>query len=160
MVLIYKLMKEKTCAGVGNGETTLIGACQDRVRTMNKTCDLFPCNYILSSQLAMGAVFGVEPPKQKCVQFHILIKHSDMFCNLLYVESADRPGLLVDLVKIISDINIAMEFGEFDIEGLLAKAKFHVSYMGKAIINPLQQQVLSNSLRYFLRRPTTEDASF
>ncbi|CAN1175135.1 ACT domain-containing protein ACR11 [Linum perenne] len=83
-----------------------------------------------------------------------------MFCNLLYVESADRPGLLVDLVKIISDINIAMEFGEFDIEGLLAKAKFHVSYMGKAIINPLQQQVLSNSLRYFLRRPTTEDASF
>ncbi|CAN1175134.1 hypothetical protein LINPERHAP2_LOCUS31772, partial [Linum perenne] len=62
--------------GVGNGETTLIGACQDRVRTMNKTCDLFPCNYILSSQLAMGAVFGVEPPKQKLdvdISTHITI---------------------------------------------------------------------------------------
>ncbi|CAN1298445.1 ACT domain-containing protein ACR11 [Linum perenne] len=132
-----------------------------------------------SSQLAMGAAFGVEPPKELdvdisthitisddsaersagCVRFHILIKHSDMFCSLLYVESADRPGLLVDLVKIISDINIAVESGEFDTEGLLAKAKFHVSYKGKAIIKPLQQ-VLSNSLRYFLRRPTTEDASF
>ncbi|KAH9716003.1 ACT domain-containing protein ACR11 [Citrus sinensis] len=43
--------------------------------------------------------------------------------------------------------------------GLLAKAKFHVSYKGEAIIKPLQQ-VLANSLRYFLRRPTTEEASF
>ncbi|CAN1318074.1 ACT domain-containing protein ACR11 [Linum perenne] len=109
----------------------------------------------------MGAVFGVEPPKQLDVDIstHITISDDSAERSLLYVESADRPGLLVDLVKIISDINIAMEFGEFDIEGLLAKAKFHVSYMGKAIINPLQQ-VLSNSLRYFLRRPTTEDASF
>ncbi|KRX11572.1 Unknown protein DS12 from 2D-PAGE of leaf, chloroplastic, partial [Trichinella nelsoni] len=58
---------------------------------------------------------------------------------LLTVESADRPGLLVDLVKIITDINIAVESGEFDTEGLLAKAKFHVSYRGKPIIKPLQQ---------------------
>jgi hypothetical protein len=44
-------------------------------------------------------------------------------------------------------------------QGLLAKAKFHVSYRGKTLSKALQQ-VLSNSLRYFLRRPTTEDASF
>ncbi|KAH9667649.1 ACT domain-containing protein ACR11 [Citrus sinensis] len=79
--------------------------------------------------------------------------------SLLLVETADRPGLLVDLVKIITDINVNVESGEFDTEGLLAKAKFHVSYKGKAIIKPLQQ-VLANSLRYFLRRPTTEEASF
>ncbi|PKI40256.1 hypothetical protein CRG98_039374 [Punica granatum] len=52
------------------------------------------------------------------------------------------------------DIDIATH-----ISGLLAKAKFHVSYRGKAIIKPLQQ-VLANSLRYFLRRPSTEEASF
>lgn len=75
------------------------------------------------------------------------------------METADRPGLLVDLVKIITDISVAVESGEFDTEGLLAKAKFHVSYRGKAIIKPLQQ-VLSNSLRYFLRRPSTEESSF
>ncbi|CAN1780409.1 ACT domain-containing protein ACR11 [Linum perenne] len=115
-----------------------------------------------SSQLAMGAAFGVEPPKEKLdvdISTHITISDDSAERSLLYVESADRPGLLVDLVKIISDINIAVESGEFDTEGLLAKAKFHVSYKGKAIIKPLQQ-VLSNSLRYFLRRPTTEDASF
>lgn len=38
------------------------------------------------------------------------------FCSLLYVETADRPGLLVDLVKIITDIDIAVESGEFDTE--------------------------------------------
>jgi len=79
--------------------------------------------------------------------------------SLLVVEAADRPGLLVDLVKAISDTNVTVQSGEFDTEGLLAKAKFHVSYRGKAVSKALQQ-VLSNSLRYFLRRPTTEDASF
>lgn len=32
------------------------------------------------------------------------------------MEAADRPGLLVDLVKMITDINIAVESGEFDTE--------------------------------------------
>ena len=32
------------------------------------------------------------------------------------METADRPGLLVDLVKIITDINISVESGEFDTE--------------------------------------------
>jgi UTP:GlnB (protein PII) uridylyltransferase len=79
--------------------------------------------------------------------------------SLLVVETADRPGLLVDLVKIIDDINITVQSGEFDTEGLLAKAKFHVSYRGKPLIKALQQ-VLANSLRYFLRRPTTEEGSY
>ncbi|KAK1297434.1 hypothetical protein QJS10_CPB15g01237 [Acorus calamus] len=38
--------------------------------------------------------------------------------SLLYVEVADRLKLLVDLVKIITDINISMESGEFDTEVL------------------------------------------
>lgn len=36
--------------------------------------------------------------------------------SLLVVETADRPGLLVDLVKIIDDINITVQSGEFDTE--------------------------------------------
>ncbi|XP_022983946.1 ACT domain-containing protein ACR11-like [Cucurbita maxima] len=115
-----------------------------------------------SAQLAMGAAFGVVPPKQEVdvdVATHISIRDDGPDRSLLYVETADRPGLLVDLVKIITDINVAVGSGEFDTEGLLAKTKFHVSYRGKALIKPLQQ-VISNSLRYFLRRPTTEEASF
>ncbi|XP_061973730.1 ACT domain-containing protein ACR11-like isoform X1 [Populus nigra] len=132
-----------------------------------------------SSQLAMGIAFGVEPPKQVDVDIATRVKVKEdspdrsvqrvkqqllkgrlYFCgSLLFVEAADRPGLLVDLVKAVTDINIAVESGEFDTEGLLAKAKFHVSYKGKAISKPLQL-VLANSLRYFLRRPSTEEASF
>ncbi|CAA2976112.1 ACT domain-containing ACR11-like [Olea europaea subsp. europaea] len=115
-----------------------------------------------SAQLAMGAAFGVLPPNQTVdvdIATHINVKDDGPERSLLYVETVDRPGLLVDLVKIITDINIAVESGEFDTEGLLAKSKFHVRYRGKAISKPLQQ-VLANSLRYFLRRPTTEDASF
>ncbi|TKY64634.1 ACT domain-containing protein ACR11 [Spatholobus suberectus] len=115
-----------------------------------------------SSRLAMGAAFGLLPPKEQVdvdIATHITISDDGPDRSLLYVEAADRPGLLVDLVKIITDIDIAVESGEFDTEGLLAKAKFHVSYKGKAIIKPLQQ-VLGNSLRYFLRRPTTEESSF
>ncbi|XP_066385422.1 ACT domain-containing protein DS12, chloroplastic-like [Miscanthus floridulus] len=114
-----------------------------------------------SSQLAMGATFGPEAPTEE-VDVDIAT-HIDIYDgperSLLVVETADRPGLLVDLVKIISDININVQSGEFDTEGLLAKAKFHVSYRGKPLMEALKQ-VLSNSLRYFLRRPTTEDASF
>lgn len=115
-----------------------------------------------SAQLAMGVAFGVVPPKQQVdvdIATRVRVYDDGPNRSLLYVESADRPGLLVDLVKIITDINITVSSGEFDTEGLLAKAKFHVSYKDKAISNPLQL-VLANSLRYFLRRPTTEESSF
>ncbi|CAL5373203.1 unnamed protein product [Camellia sinensis] len=115
-----------------------------------------------SSQLAMGAAFGIIPPNHQVdvdVATHINIYNDGPDRSLLCVETVDRPGLLVDLVKITTDINVAVESGEFDTEGLLAKAKLHVSYRGKAVTKPLQQ-VLTNSLQYFLRRPTTEEASF
>ncbi|KVI06119.1 hypothetical protein Ccrd_015551 [Cynara cardunculus var. scolymus] len=115
-----------------------------------------------SAQLAMGETFGIEAPKQKIdvdIATRIHVYDDGPNRSLLSVETADRPGLLVDLVKIFTDINVAVESGEFDTEGLLAKAKFHVNYRGKSLIEPLQQ-VLANSLRYFLRRPTTEDSSF
>lgn len=115
-----------------------------------------------SAQLALGAAFGLVAPKEQVdvdIATHLTIADDGPERSLFYVETADRPGLLVDLVKGITDINIAVESGEFDTEGLLAKAKFHVSYNGKAIIKPLQQ-VLVNSLRYFLTRPSTEESSF
>ncbi|XP_075514349.1 ACT domain-containing protein ACR11-like [Primulina tabacum] len=115
-----------------------------------------------SAQLAMGAAFGAMTPNQTVdvdIATHVRVYDDGPDQSLLYVETADRPGLLVDLVKIVTDTNIAVKSGEFDTEGLLAKAKFHVSYKGEALIKPLQL-VLANSLRYFLRRPTTEEASF
>eukprot|EP00252_Welwitschia_mirabilis_P022409 TRINITY_DN6057_c0_g1_i1.p1 TRINITY_DN6057_c0_g1~~TRINITY_DN6057_c0_g1_i1.p1 ORF type:complete len:293 (-),score=57.94 TRINITY_DN6057_c0_g1_i1:287-1165(-) len=115
-----------------------------------------------SSQLAMGEAFGILPPQQKPdvdIATHIHIYDDGPQRSLLSIETADRPGLLVEIVKILSDINVSVESGEFDTEGLLAKAKFHVSYHGSGLIKPMQQ-VVANSLRYYLRRPTTEESSF
>ncbi|KAL1224173.1 ACT domain-containing protein ACR11 [Cardamine amara subsp. amara] len=130
-----------------------------RLTVINNMLEFHPES---SSQLAMGAAFGVLPPTELVdvdIATHISIEDDGADRSLLYIETADRPGLLVELVKIISDISVAVESGEFDTEGLLAKVKFHVSYRNKALIKPLQQ-VLANSLRYFLRRPSTDESSF
>ncbi|GAU13034.1 hypothetical protein TSUD_173340, partial [Trifolium subterraneum] len=72
-----------------------------------------------SAQLAMGAAFGLLPPKEQVdvdIATHIKISADGPDRSLFYVETADRPGLLVDLVKSITDIDIAVESGEFDTE--------------------------------------------
>jgi UTP:GlnB (protein PII) uridylyltransferase len=115
-----------------------------------------------SSRLAMGSTFGPEAPTEQVdvdIATHVEIHDDGPARSLLLVETADCPGLLIDLVKIISDNSVTVQSGEFDTEGLLAKAKFHVSYKGKPLIKALKD-VIVNSLRYYLRRPTTEDASF
>ena len=50
--------------------------------------------------------------------FQYFFDHPKMvlFCSLLVVETADRPGLLVDIVKVVTDISVAIESGEFDTE--------------------------------------------
>lgn len=39
-----------------------------------------------------------------------------LWTSLLYVETADRPGLLVDIIKNLADININVESAEIDTE--------------------------------------------
>lgn len=115
-----------------------------------------------SVKLAMGEAFGIMPPKEKVdvdIATHVYIYDDGPKRSLLYIETADRPGLLVEIVKQLLDISISVESGEFDTEGLLAKAKFHVSYRGAALIKPMQE-VLANSLRYYLRIPATQESSF
>ncbi|RVW37003.1 ACT domain-containing protein ACR12 [Vitis vinifera] len=52
---------------------------------------------------------------------------------------ADRPGLLLEIVEIITDVNVDVESAEIDTEGLVAKDKFHVSYRGAALSSSLSQ---------------------
>ncbi|XP_021897399.1 ACT domain-containing protein ACR12-like [Carica papaya] len=90
---------------------------------------------------------------------HIYVKEDGPKRSLLYIETADRPGLLVEIIKIISDVNIDVESAEIDTEGLVAKDKFHVSYRDAALNSSLSQ-VLVNCLRYYLRRPETDIDSY
>ncbi|XP_048231655.1 ACT domain-containing protein ACR12 isoform X3 [Ricinus communis] len=115
-----------------------------------------------SEQLAMGEAFGIKAPERKLdvdIATHIHVKDDGPKRSLLYIETADRPGLLVEMIKIMADINVDVESAEIDTEGLVAKDKFHVSYRGAAL-NSSMSQVLVNCLRYYLRRPETDVDSY
>ncbi|KAF3434479.1 hypothetical protein FNV43_RR25582 [Rhamnella rubrinervis] len=115
-----------------------------------------------SQQLAMGEAFGIKAPEKKLdvdIATHVHVKEDGPKRSLLYIETADRPGLLVEIIKIIADINIDVESAEIDTEGLVAKDKFHVSYRGAALNSSLSQ-VLVNCLRYYIRRPETDIDSY
>ncbi|KAI3458840.1 hypothetical protein Pfo_015503 [Paulownia fortunei] len=115
-----------------------------------------------SERLAMGEAFGIKPPEKKVdvdIATHIHVKEDGPRRSLLCIETADRPGLLLEMIKIMSDININVESAEIDTEGLVAKDKFHVSYRGAALNSSLSQ-VLVNCLRYYLRRPETDEDSY
>lgn len=115
-----------------------------------------------SENLAMGEAFGIKPPTKKLdidVATHIHIEDDGPKRSMLYLETADRPGLLMEVIKIMADTNVTVESAEIDTEGLVAKDKFHVSYQGAALRSSMAE-VLTNCLRYYLRRPETEEDSY
>ncbi|KAJ6817277.1 ACT domain-containing protein ACR12 [Iris pallida] len=115
-----------------------------------------------SEKLAMGEAFGIKAPEKKLdvdIATHILVTDDGPKRSLLCIETADRPGLLLEIIKIMADINVNVESAEIDTEGLIAKDKFHVSYRGAAL-NESLLQVLTNCLRYYLRRPETDEDSY
>ncbi|KAE9611813.1 putative ACT domain-containing protein [Lupinus albus] len=115
-----------------------------------------------SEKLAMGEVFGIKAPEKKLdvdIATRIQVKADGPKRSLLYIETADRPGLLVEIIKVIADVNIDVESAEIETEGLIAKDKFHVSYGGSAL-NRSMSQVLVNCLRYYLRMPETDIDSY
>ncbi|KAF9598762.1 hypothetical protein IFM89_031430 [Coptis chinensis] len=93
-----------------------------------------------SERLAMGEAFGIKAPEKKVdIATHIHVKADGPKRSLLYIETADRPGLLLEIIKIMADINVNVESAEIDTEGLVAKDTFHVSYRGAALNNSLSQ---------------------
>jgi len=115
-----------------------------------------------SEKLAMGEFFGIKSPEKKVdidIATHVVVEDDGPKRSMLYIETADRPGLLLEISKIIADTNIDVESAEIDTEGLVAKDKFHVSYRG-AKLNSSLSQVLINCLSYYLRRPETDEDSY
>ncbi|KAJ4703031.1 ACT domain-containing protein [Melia azedarach] len=64
---------------------------------------------------------------------HSLTRFILYFISSFYIETEDRPGLLVKITKVIADLNIDVESAEIDTEGLVAKDKFCISYGGAAL---------------------------
>ncbi|XP_071732082.1 ACT domain-containing protein ACR12-like [Rutidosis leptorrhynchoides] len=115
-----------------------------------------------SARLAMGEAFGIQAPVKKLdvdIATHIHVKGDGPKRSLLCIETEDRPGLLLEVIKIMADVNVTVESAEIDTEGLIAKDKFHVSYRGAAL-NESLSQVLINCLRYYLRKSEVDEDSY
>lgn len=67
----------------------------------------------------------------------------------LSIKTADRPGLLVEIVKVLKDINVNVISAEVDTEGKQVVDRFFVTYHGEPL-NPSMVQLVTNALQYYL----------
>lgn len=70
-------------------------------------------------------------------------------CSILKISTTDRPGLLVDIVSVLKDINLNVVSAEVDTIGKLAKDEFFITYHGEPLSAPMVQLV-NNALQYYL----------
>lgn len=49
-------------------------------------------------------------------------------CSVLKIKTADRPGLLVDIVRVLKDVNLNVVSAEVDTIGTEAEDEFFVTY--------------------------------
>lgn len=69
--------------------------------------------------------------------------------SLLRITTRDRPGLLVDIVRVLKDINLNVVSAEVDTVGSEARDEFFVTYHGEPLTSPMVTLV-TNALQYYL----------
>lgn len=87
------------------------------------------------------------PKARAVVQTTIEVRESpNGSCSILYVVTTDRPGLLVDIVSVLKDINVNVVSAEIETIGDEARDEFFVTYHGEPLNGPMVQLV-TNSLQ-------------
>ncbi|EFJ50344.1 hypothetical protein VOLCADRAFT_45231, partial [Volvox carteri f. nagariensis] len=100
-----------------------------------------------SNDLDGNKVLGT---RRKVVQTTIdIVEASNGSCSVLKIVTSDRPGLLVDIVRVLKDINLNVVSAEIDTEGTLAKDEFFITYHGEPLTTPMVTLV-TNALQYYL----------
>jgi UTP:GlnB (protein PII) uridylyltransferase len=69
--------------------------------------------------------------------------------SVLRITTADRPGLLVDIVRVLKDINLNVVSAEVDTVGSQAQDEFFLTYHGEPLTTPMVTLV-TNALQYYL----------
>ena len=91
------------------------------------------------------------PKARAVVQTTIEVRESpNGSCSILDVVTSDRPGLLVDVVSVLKDINVNVVSAEIDTIGNEARDEFFVTYHGEPLNGPMVQLV-TNSLQVCVR---------
>lgn len=107
------------------------------------------------SEALSGSKSSSDEPKilgtrRKVVQTTIDVTEApNGSCSVLKITTRDRPGLLVDIVRVLKDINLNVVSAEIDTEGTLAKDEFFITYHGEPLNSPMVLLV-NNSLQYYL----------
>lgn len=90
------------------------------------------------------------PKARSVVQTTIDIKEApNGSCSVLAITTGDRPGLLVDVVSVLKDINVNVVSAEIDTIGGEARDELFVTYHGEPLSGPMTQLV-TNALQYYL----------
>mmetsp|Transcript_17034 Transcript_17034/g.42793 ORF Transcript_17034/g.42793 Transcript_17034/m.42793 type:complete len:247 (+) Transcript_17034:6-746(+) len=69
--------------------------------------------------------------------------------TIMRIRTADRPGLLVDIVHILKDISVNVLSAEIDTVGAEADDRLLISYHGEPL-NSSMQMLAQNALQYYL----------
>lgn len=75
--------------------------------------------------------------------------------TVINLRTLDRPGLLVDVVRVLKDISVNVVSAEVDTEGKEALDTFYVTYHGEPLSGSMVQLV-TNCLQYYLSMAEVE----
>jgi UTP:GlnB (protein PII) uridylyltransferase len=78
-----------------------------------------------------------------------VIEHDSGSYSEVWVETADRPGVLTQVVSVLKDLNVNVVSADIETEGNMAKDKFYVTYHGEPLPQPMVLLV-TNALQYHL----------
>ena len=81
----------------------------------------------------------------------------ERYHSKLTIETTDRPGLLVDVVRTLKDLSLCVVSAEVDTIGDKASDIIYVTHRGGPL-SPSMEQLVVNSLSYYLS--LTEEESY
>lgn len=82
---------------------------------------------------------------------------AEKYHTKLDIETTDRPGLLVDVVRTLKDLSLCVVSAEVDTIGNKAKDIIYITHRGGPL-SPAMEQLVVNSLTYYLS--LTEEESY
>eukprot|EP01025_Chloroclados_australasicus_P017130 TRINITY_DN1871_c3_g1_i1.p1 TRINITY_DN1871_c3_g1~~TRINITY_DN1871_c3_g1_i1.p1 ORF type:complete len:314 (+),score=23.46 TRINITY_DN1871_c3_g1_i1:106-942(+) len=98
----------------------------------------------------LGAEKHVEVKTTIKVENHTSGSYSELF-----ITTIDRPGLLVDIVRVLKDCNVNVVSAEVDTFGAEARDEFYITYHGEALPSPVVE-LITNALQYYLSMAEVE----
>ena len=102
----------------------------------------------------LGVTLG--PRRTSSVKTRISITQDETLTrSMLEITTGDRPGLLVDIVRTLKDVNVTVISAMAETIGEKAHDVFAVTYHGEPL-NPPMETLVTNALHFYLARAEVE----